>query len=378
MRQRSFANGNVLSKEAIRALHLPQKKLRLEKETEFITTRGIRQLYRFAEGSEIIPERIAPQLIPVKAGTEDADLFRMATFLWSVPTSQGFGRRLRYVVVDDQNEKLIGIFALGDPVFNLSARDNWIGWNLEQKTEYLVNVMDAYILGAVPPYSNLLGGKLIGGLLGSSEVSSLFQEKYGNSTSIISKKKKKPILALVTTTSALGRSSLYNRLNIRGQLRFQKVGETKGYGYFHLDGSLFDELKALLEEHGHPYVKSNRFGQGPNWRLRVLRVGLRILDLPAELLHHGVQREVYVLPLVQNLKDYLLGEFSNPQTICLPSTDIADFWRERWLIPRVSRDCSYQAVKRVDTIDSIVSASSNVRSKIESLDLASFMSQTLD
>lgn len=270
-------------------------------------------MHRFAEGDEIIPEEITPQLTPIKAGTEDADLFRMATFLWSVPPSQGFGRRLRYLVEDGQNGKLIGIFALGDPVFNLSARDNWIGWDVGQKSESLVNVMDAYVLGAVPPYSHLLGGKLVGGLLGSSEVSSLFREKYGNSISVISKKQKRPILALVTTTSALGRSSLYNRLNIQGQLRFKKIGETKGYGYFHLDGTLFDELKAFLEECGHPYPKSNRFGQGPNWRIRVIRAALERLDLPRELLHHGINREVYVLPLVENLEDYLLGRYPNPK-----------------------------------------------------------------
>ncbi len=367
IRQRSFTADRMLSKESLRALHIPQRKLRLEKEADFLVTRGLQQLNRFAEGNEIIPEKVVPKLIPIKAGTEDADLFRMATLLWSVPTSQGFGRRLRYLVMDNQNGKLIGIFALGDPVFNLSARDNWIGWNLEQKTESLVNVLDAYVLGAVPPYSNLLGGKLIGGLLGSLEISNLFQKKYGDSVSVISRRKKNPILALVTTTSALGRSSLYNRLNIRGQLRFSKVGETKGYGYFHLDGSLFNEIKDFLEERDHPYVKSNRFGQGPNWRLRILRAGLQALDLPTELLHHGIQREVYILSLIENPKDYLLGKLPSPKSLCLPSSDIADFWRERWLIPRASRDCSYQTVRREDIINSMVSVSPKVCSRLRRL-----------
>ena len=55
----------------------------------------------------------------------------------------------------------MGIIAIGAPVFNLSARDNLIDWNVKARSERLVNVMDAYVLGAVPPYNTLLGGKLV-------------------------------------------------------------------------------------------------------------------------------------------------------------------------------------------------------------------------
>ncbi len=34
---------------------------------------------------------------------------------------------MRYLVYDRNNDKLIGIFALTDPVFNLRVRDAWIG-----------------------------------------------------------------------------------------------------------------------------------------------------------------------------------------------------------------------------------------------------------
>ena len=68
---------------------------------------------------------------------------------------------MRFLVWDTENGKLIGILALGDPVFNLSARDHHIGWTSTQRKKRLVGVMDAYVLGAVPPYSSLLCGKLI-------------------------------------------------------------------------------------------------------------------------------------------------------------------------------------------------------------------------
>jgi hypothetical protein len=84
---------------------------------------------------------------------------------WAVPVSHGFGRRLRYLVWDRHNGKLIGLMAIGDPVFNLSVRDKLIGWNSHARGERLVNIMDAYVLGAVPPYNMLLGGKLVAALI---------------------------------------------------------------------------------------------------------------------------------------------------------------------------------------------------------------------
>jgi hypothetical protein len=37
-----------------------------------------------------------------------------------------------------------------------------------QRTSRLVDLMDALILGAVPPYSTLLGGKLVASVIGRS------------------------------------------------------------------------------------------------------------------------------------------------------------------------------------------------------------------
>src|SRR4029079_5050801 len=102
------------------------------------------------------PTRVMPRLELIDADTWQSDLFRLATFSWSVPVSAGFGRRLRYLVWDDSNSKLIGGIALGDHVFNLKVRDELIGWTVHDRSSRLVNLMDAYVLGAVPPYSHLL------------------------------------------------------------------------------------------------------------------------------------------------------------------------------------------------------------------------------
>jgi hypothetical protein len=109
------------SKESIRAAHAYQRATYIEREARMVGRRWPQLIARFAEGYEVNRGTIAPELVPVESEKESGYLFRLATTLWSAPVSRGFGRRIRYLVRDRNNGKLIGIFALGDPVFNLKA-----------------------------------------------------------------------------------------------------------------------------------------------------------------------------------------------------------------------------------------------------------------
>jgi Domain of unknown function (DUF4338) len=202
------------SKDVIRSIHSVQREDRLAVNDKFISDRFPHLIKYFASGHEIDPARISPVLQLVSSDTWETNLFRLASLTWSVPVSNGFGRRLRYLVWDDHNGKLIGIIAIGDPVFNLSVRDNLIRWDAEARGKRLVNVMDAYVLGAVPPYNALLGGKLVACLIRSRDIYDDFTRAYGQTRGIISKKKKNARLLVVTTSSSMGRSSVYNRLKL--------------------------------------------------------------------------------------------------------------------------------------------------------------------
>lgn len=129
----------------------------------------------------------------VRSDTPEADLFRVATLTWSVPVSAGFSRRIRYLVWDEGHDRLAGIIALGDPVYNLSVRDNLIDWTVHDRAQRLVGILDAYVLGAVPPYNFLLGGKAVACLIRSRDVYDDFRRAYGKSVGVISKKAKAPI-----------------------------------------------------------------------------------------------------------------------------------------------------------------------------------------
>ncbi len=344
-------DGDAPDKILIRHSHSHQRQEMTNQEWSAIGRHAGHLIQYFANGCEIEPEKIKPKLIPVESDQWTGHLFRFATLLWSVPVSHGYGRRMRFLVQDENNGKLIGIFALGDPVFNLNCRDQWIGWNVNDRRERLVNLMDAYVVGAVPPYNEILGGKLVASLIGSAEVSKAFWDKYGTRKGIISGEKKGARLLLVTVTSALGRSSLYNRLKLkdeRGKLLVEmvRIGETRGYGHFQLSNGLFERFREILANEGHEYANGHQFGQGPNWRFRVLRVGLKRLGLDEELIRHGIHREVFAMPLSKNFKEYLCDGVTEPQGRRPSVARISTAALQRWVIPRSERFPGYADFRR--------------------------------
>lgn len=325
-------------KDIIRGLHSRQRSDRLAQNRHFLNKHYSELSRFFAAGSEVDPSSITPVLRRVRCDTFESRLFRLAALTWSVPVSNGFGRRIRYLVWDQHNDKLIGLIAIGDPVFNLSVRDKLIGWNVRERGVRLVNVMDAYVLGAVAPYNQLLGGKLVACMVRSREVYNDFLNSYGDSQGIISGKRKKPRLLAVMTSSSLGRSSVYNRLKLDGTLYFKSIGYTSGWGHFHIPDRLFLDLREFLREIDHPYADHHRYGQGPNWRLRTTRAALEKLGFRDDLLKHGIRREVFLSEFAANAVRILRTGRGRPDLrSLLPASEVANLALTRWVVPRAER-----------------------------------------
>ena len=353
--------GAVPSKLSIRDTHASQRD---EARSRIVRALGPRRmqfyaLHHLAEGRDVDPDHIRPEIELVDSNSEAGDVFRFATLFWSVPVTPGYGRRMRFLVWDRQNDKLIGAFALCNPVFNLKVRDDWVGWDQAQRRERLVHTMSAYVAGSLPPYSQMLGGKLVTSLAASTEVGRHFRERYRASEGIISGKRKDAHLVLVTFTSALGRSSIYNRVKLHGSgpepvVHLQRLGFTSGYGHFQVPDEHFQQLKALLNDIDHRH-RSPTMGTGPNWRIRVLRAGLRELGIDAEsILLHGIQREVFALPVADNALPFLRGEHGTPAFQRRASVeDISQLAVARWMVPRARRRPQYNAVSRESTLQSL-------------------------
>ena len=203
--------------------------------------------------------------------------------------------------------------------------------------------MDAFVLGAVPPYSYLLCGKLVAMLVTSDTVRLSFQKKYEASCSLINHKVHDGNLALVTTTSALGRSSIYNRLRWKDELLYESVGYTKGWGEFHFANGVYGEITKFVQENCEPTAKRQRWGTGYRNRREVIKKCLPEIGLSGDWLYHGVAREVFVVPLASNSREFLRGECPIPKWYCRSEASVFDYFRERWLLPRADRDDRFRS-----------------------------------
>ena len=353
--------GAVPSKPSIRDAHASQRD---EARSRIVRALGPRRmqfyaLHHLAEGRDVDPDHIRPEIELVDSDSESGDVFRFATLFWSVPVTPGYGRRMRFLVWDRQNDKLVGAIALCDPVFNLKKRDDWIGWDADQRRERLVHTMSAYVAGALPPYSQLLGGKLVTALAASTEVGQHFRGRYGSTTGTISGEQKDAHLALVTFTSALGRSSIYNRVRLLSAdgvraVDLRRLGYTQGYGHFQVPEELFQQLKALVESTDRRDWTAE-MGTGPNWRIRVIRAGLRELGIDGDaVLQHGIRREIFALPVAGNALPFLRGEAPTPDFTRQQSVaEISQLAVGRWMVPRAQRRPEYNDVFREATLQSL-------------------------
>jgi hypothetical protein len=328
----------TVTKEELRRLHRLSVQHRIDEAQPHLKRYEDRLLRRIASGSEIEPAKIAPRLIQVLPDSEDELLFRYASLHWSIPTSSGYGRRLRFLVEDTHNGKLIGLFGLCDPVFSVAARDTWIGWNLDARKARLRNVMEAFILGAVPLYSLLLCGKLVAMLCGSDEVRRAFRRKYGDGKSLINGNPADGRLALITTTSALGRSSIYNRLRYLDRPLMFSVGYTRGWGEFQFTNGVYSQLREYAEKYCEKTAKHESWGTGFRNRREVVRRVLAHVGLSGNLMNHGIRRELFVMPLAKNAREFLRGEHQRLLWFHQPADALAEYFRQRWLIPRATRN----------------------------------------
>lgn len=352
--EKKILNGNH-SKGSIREMHKTHKRDFLQRNRTFWDKNKATCKDFLIDGTDITPEKIQPKLIPIPDSTHPAaTMFRLASFNWSIPTSRGFGRRLRFLVWDDFHNSLIGLIGLTDPVFNLKVRDELIGWSSEDRKARLSGILDAFVLGALPPYSLMLGGKLVASLLASETIQKIFEEKYQGKAGLISGKTKPAILSAITTTSVLGRSSVYNRLRLDGRLILEPIGFTSGYGHFQFSDDLFSKLKSLVASEYPEKANSFDFGKGPNWKIRVIRDALKLLDINQNAVKHGIRREVFFCRLYEDTEKYLKTGIAPTRPLVRPEKTIAQQALDRWLIPRTERDQSYktfscaQWIKKVD------------------------------
>lgn len=241
-----------------------------------------------------------------------------------------------------------------------------------QKTQHIgSSLMELNVCGAIPPYNEILGGKLVALLATSPQVIHDYKERYSNKASMIASRLKgskvfRPAdLVYVGTTSLyyVG-SSQYNRLKIPGKIFnsnydvvWQQLGMTIGYGTMHISKAT---TFSLTEATNDGYKKINHvFGEGASPKMRLLTMSIRELlessnEDSKDFSKHAMSRIVYGACLAKNTKDYLLGKSDAPEyytdlTNYKEGTQkIIDYWRTRWLESRLNYEPIYERIKNFD------------------------------
>ena len=248
-----------------------------------------------------------------------------------------------------------------------------------QKTKHIgSSLMELNVCGAIPPYNEILGGKLAALLAISPQVVHDYRKRYVNRASeIASRLKGAPVcrpadLVYVGTTSLyyVG-SSQYSRLKIPGKIFdanfdivWKRLGTTIGFGTMHISKAT---TMSLTEATSDGFNRINHvFGEGASPKMRLLTMAIRELlestnEDSKDFSKHAMSRIVYGACLAENTFDYLLGRESEPRyytdmvDYITGTQKIIDFWRNRWLKSRLNYEPIYQRIRVFDKQSFLVS-----------------------
>lgn len=335
-----------------RNAHLAARIASLSKHREWLEKNWPKYSECFAYPWEVDPDAISPRLELVERQRQH-DLFRIARLTWSLPYSRGYGRRLDYLLWDDYNGKLIGVLGLQSAPISFPARDKKFNIPYEQKIELVNQTMDAYTLGALPPYRELLAGKLLVLAAASRDIREDYQHRYlGRVTEMLGRVLPASLVA-VTTLSAFGRSSLYNRVSkgVEGKQNVWatlSLGPCEGWGTFHFSDQLYQKMKAF-HKRLRPEKRLGGFGTGPRIRQQVITRVLQELRLPERYAQHNIGREVFIIPHIQNVSEVLSGTGQEPIYNDQPFDILIAYWKERYYLPRSMTRCSLEGRNTLPT-----------------------------
>ncbi len=324
-------------KDYYRNAHFAATSASLTKHKSWLEKNWVKYSNVFAYPWDVKPEVICPRLELVEKPRQN-DLFRIARLTWSLPYSRGYGRRLDYLLWDDSNGKLMGILGLQSPPISFPARDKEFHIPYDKKIVLVNQTMDAYTLGSLPPYNQLLAGKLLVLAAASQDVRKDYEKRYDGKVTQMEGNILPSSLVAVTTLSAFGKSSIYNRVSRgtdKGKNRWaaRSLGPCEGWGTFQFSDQLYQEMKAFYRLLC-PNKQLSGFGTGPKIRLQVIKKVLQALRLPDNFGKHNIAREVFIIPHIENLDDVLSGTDQSPIFNDDSFTDLALFWKERYCLPR--------------------------------------------
>lgn len=289
----------------------------------------------FINGADLDIERISPR-IHICYTSRDFEIFRYCRLLQTVPSANRIGRQINALVYDEGQRYpiLMGAIGLASSMYTLGCRDRYLGWSGSDakavKDKGLRQIMDLSVCTAFPPYSLLLGGKLIALLAMTDPFRMEFRKKYGA-----------PLLALITTCATGLHCPIFNRIMIRKGGLYRRIGKTAGYTTAFFTTNTMRSARVLakdLSTYGNSQLTSKA--------IRILRQAIRCCGLPYEpLLRLGNQKAVYFAVLSEVSLVSLRTGIKSGAVDSLTVNQAVDFWRSYILPKRTQRFETLETIK---------------------------------
>lgn len=308
------------------------RRRRLQTEANFI--RKMEKKYisaLFGDGKEIDAHNIKPT-IHVCHTRKQNEVFHYCRLIQSFPTANLIGRQLRLLVFDEGQKRpiLMGAIGLSSSPYSLSCRDKFLHWkaNPERLQRGLDSVMQLSVCMSLPPYSYLLGGKLMAALALSKTVADEYQARYKNRLRPGTK-----LLGLITICAAGKHCPIFNRIMLRPGGLYRRIGETAGYTTAHFSRETMERARRLVQ-----LSKRRRDNAVFGKSMRTVKSALRICDLSYEgIVRNGLRKGVYIGSGSAEAIASLQSGSINRRVPSLDVPRIIEYWQTHLISTRLCR-----------------------------------------
>lgn len=254
-------------------------------------------------------ENLNPIIRSPHLSYEETDWINLRYFVASNPYNVNPGRLIKYLIIDKNTDKYLGISSIGSDVTSISNRDSYIGWNRENKFNHgkLNNIAIGTTIVPTQPFGyNFLGGKLIASMLCTKTIRDDWKKLYNN------------VLVGITTTSLYGQGSMYNGIPF-----WKSLGETSGKIHLHPDNEIYEiwhdwikkNRKDIYEEKTMRDENDTANGPVSGIKQTIVTLIMRELNLkPADYVH-GYKRGLYFSPFYENFREFLTNKIDESDLI---------------------------------------------------------------
>ena len=322
------------SKELLKEIHYRKRMERIKHHRRKLKKSLSTVMEHMVDGTILEPENISLELREVHPEDEEADLaFWWDLMWWSLPYTKMYGRQIRLLIWDKGHDSPFGLLSLQSPTIRSNIRDTYLEIPKDEHDYWINQGMYAQRVGAFPPYNDLLGGKFVAMTMLSNELRTIYRRKFEGRRTLLRNRILPARLLFITTTSAYGKSSMYDRIRYKEDKIGKMIGFTSGTGTFQFPENLYSELLSLMADRGVDV--SRGFGTGPSRKLRLTYKGLQLLGIGGAITHN-VKRSIYMFLTVRNLSD-IVKTGAEPEWKDYPFSDLFKFWHKRYCLPRAGR-----------------------------------------